>query len=357
MANNAFGLCDYSVTIGITERSLAQAWMSNSADQSQAELVEIDDNHFADAEVQIRVQFSSLNYKDALALTHTAPIARSYPMVHGIDAVGTVVASKDPRWEVGQVVQVNDWGLGETHWGGLSQLVGVPSAWITPLPEGRSAKWAASMGTAGYTAALCIMALIDHGIEPASGPILVTGVSGGVGSIATLILHKMGYEVVGSTGSIDAAGEPASEDSGRHFSGLGLTSSQLVHRDSLGRPGKPLQKAWYAGVVDSVGSHTLANALAQTQYGGAVAACGLAQGMDFDGTVAPFIFRAVTLYGINCVYRSAEERGRAWQMLADAFAERELDWMYEVIHLEEALAHARSLLDNQVSGRIVVNCA
>ncbi|MDX1669795.1 MAG: zinc-binding dehydrogenase, partial [Limnobacter sp.] len=267
-----------------------------------------------------------------------------------------VVASDSESWPVGTLCQVNDWGLGETHWGGLSQLLAVPAEWISPVPEGRGAKWAASLGTAGFTAALCVMALLDHGLKVEDGPVLVTGVTGGVGSVATLLLSQMGFEVVGSTGSIDATGEAENDNVQRHLSKLGLSSSSLVHRDSLSRPGKPLQGTHYAAVVDSIGSHTLANALAQTRYGGIVAACGLAQGMDLDASVAPFILRSVTLRGINCVYRSAEDRARAWGLLADAFADRETDWMIQVIHLSEALGYSRDLLANQIQGRVVVNC-
>lgn len=336
---------------------MASAWISHTADQAEASLEPMDETRLQEAEVLIKVQYSCLNYKDALALTHRAPIARVYPMVHGIDAVGIVLRSASGFWPEGTLCQVNDWGLGETHWGGLSQLLGVPAKWISPIPSGRSAKWAASLGTAGYTAALSVMALLDHGLEVAHGPVLVTGVTGGVGTIATLLLHKMGFEVIGSTGSIDATGEPLNDSVSRHFQALNLDSRQLIHRDSLSRPGKPLQKPQFAAVLDSVGSHTLANACAQTQYGGIVTACGLAQGMDFESSVAPFILRGVTLKGINCVLRSAEDRARAWGLLADAFEERELDWMFKVIHLQEALEVSRHLLSNEIQGRVVVNCA
>lgn len=336
---------------------MASAWISHSADQASATLEEIDETSLNEAEVLIKVQYSCLNYKDALALTHSAPIARVYPMVHGIDAVGKVVKSSSPDWPEGMVCQVNDWGLGETHWGGLSTLVGVPAAWVTGIPEGRSACWAASLGTAGYTAALSVMALLDHGLKVSDGPVLVTGVTGGVGSIATLLLDQMGFEVIGSTGSIDAMGEPVNENVERHFQALGLDSHHLIHRESLSRPGKPLQKPQFAAVVDSIGSHTLANACAQTQYGGIVTACGLAQGMDFDASVAPFILRGVTLRGINCVFRTQADRNRAWALLAEAFSEGQLDWMYRVVPLQDAHTAAQRLLSNEIQGRVVVNCA
>lgn len=335
---------------------MASAWISHSADQASATFEPLDEAAFKEAEVLIEVQYSCLNYKDALALTHTAPIARTYPMVHGIDAAGKVVRSSSTDWPVGSLCQVNDWGLGETHWGGLSNLVGVPAKWVSPIPQGRSAYWAASLGTAGYTAALCVMALLDHGLKVEDGPVLVTGVTGGVGSVATLLLHQMGFEVIGSTGSIDAMGEPDNANVERHFQALDLDSQHLIHRESLSRPGKPLQKPEYAAVVDSIGSHTLANACAQTRYGGIVAACGLAQGMDFDSSVAPFILRGVTLRGINCVLRSQADRERAWGLLADAFAEGQLDWMVRSIPLPEAYLAAQRLLKNDIQGRVVINC-
>ena len=336
---------------------MINAWISDTAQAEEAQFRSLDEASLPPGEVRIKVLYSCLNYKDALALTHTAPIARTYPMVHGIDAVGQVIESQSDLWPVGTLCQVNDWGLGETHWGGLSEQVRVPANWVSPLPEGRSARWAAALGTAGYTAALCVMALLDHPVRPGDGQVLVTGVSGGVGSVSCLLLKHLGYEVVGLTGSIDATGAPVSESAAAHFARLGLASTHLIHRDSLSRPGKPLQKEQFAAVVDSVGSHTLANACAQTQYGGVVAACGLAQGMDFSASVAPFILRGITLRGINCVYRSHEERARAWGMLAQALGEYDLDFMIKEVRLPQALDSARLVLSNQLQGRVVVNCA
>lgn len=336
---------------------MIRAWISRSADQAQAELDTLDEADFAGQDVLLKLHYSCLNYKDALALTHTAPIARKYPMVHGIDAVGEVIESNSSQWPVGTVCQVNDWGLGETHWGGLAERASVPAQWISPIPEGRSARWAAALGTAGYTAALCVMALQDHPVKPGDGPVLVTGVSGGVGTVACLLLQHLGYEVVGLTGSIDATGEPVSESAAKHFERLQLGSTHLIHRESMSRPGKPLQKEQFAAVVDSVGSHTLVNACAQTRYGGVVAACGLAQGMDFQGNVAPFILRGITLRGINCVYRTHAERDRAWGMLAAALGEYDLDFMIKEVRLAQALDSARLVLANQLQGRVVVNCA
>lgn len=336
---------------------MVRAWISHTADQTNAQLEELDDAPFQTGEVKIQVQYSCLNYKDALALTHKAPIARKFPMVHGIDGVGLVVESSDPRWQKGQCVQVNDWGLGETHWGGLSTALGVPGAWVTPVPEGRSGRWAAALGTAGYTAALSVMALIDHGTRPEDGPVLVTGVTGGVGSVSTLLLKHLGYEVLGLTGSIDAAGYPLNDSVARHFLNLDLDASQLIHRDAFAKPGKPLQKTDFAAVVDSVGSHTLVNACARTNYGGIVTACGLAQGMDFEASVAPFILRGITLRGINCVLRSEVDRARAWGMLAQVFDEHSIDWMFREIPMEQALEVSRQLLNNEIQGRVVVRCA
>ncbi|WP_370260889.1 MDR family oxidoreductase [Limnobacter sp.] len=336
---------------------MVKAWISRQASQTEALLETLSDADFPKEAVVLRVQYSSLNYKDALALTHTAPIARTYPMVHGIDAVGEVVASGSLRWPVGTVCQVNDWGLGETHWGGLAERVVVPEQWVSPIPQGRSARWAAALGTAGYTAALCVMALQDHPVRPGDGPVLVTGVSGGVGTVSCLLLKYLGYEVVGLTGSIDATGAPVSDSAAAHFDRLGLGASHLIHRESMNRPGKPLQREQFAAVVDSVGSHTLVNACAQTRYGGVVAACGLAQGMDLQGSVAPFILRGITLRGINCVFRSHAERDRAWGLLASALGEYDLDFMVKEIRLAQALDAARQVLANQLQGRVVVNCA
>ncbi|MCQ8895436.1 oxidoreductase [Limnobacter humi] len=335
---------------------MTRGWISHNKEQTEAELLALDDAMLAGQEVVLEVLYSCLNYKDALALTHTAPIARTYPMVHGIDAVGRVVESTTPQWPVGTICQVNDWGLGETHWGGLAERLAVPAAWISPIPEGRSARWAAALGTAGYTAALCVMALQDHPVKPGDGPVLVTGVSGGVGTVATLLLNHLGYEVVGLTGSIDATGAPVSDSAAAHFARLGLNSTHLIHRESMSRPGKPLQKEQFAAVVDSVGSHTLVNACAQTRYGGVVAACGLAQGMDFNATVAPFILRGITLRGINCVYRTHAERDRAWSLLAEALGEHDLDFMIREVSLHHAMDSARQVLANQLQGRVVVNC-
>ncbi|HEX4844378.1 MAG TPA: MDR family oxidoreductase [Limnobacter sp.] len=336
---------------------MVRAWISRQTSQTEAQLETLPESAFPDDAVVLRVHYSCLNYKDALALTHTAPIARTYPMVHGIDAVGEVVESRSPQWPVGTICQVNDWGLGETHWGGLAERLVVPAQWISPIPAQRSARWAAALGTAGYTAALCVMALQDHPVKPSDGPVLVTGVSGGVGTVSCLLLKHLGYEVVGLTGSIDATGAPVSDSAAAHFDRLGLGPTHLIHRESMSRPGKPLQKEQFAAVVDSVGSHTLVNACAQTRYGGVVAACGLAQGMDFQGSVAPFILRGLTLRGINCVYRSHAERDRAWGMLAQAFGEYDLDFMLKEVRLVQALDAARQVLANQLQGRVVVNCA
>ncbi|HEX4855776.1 MAG TPA: zinc-binding dehydrogenase, partial [Limnobacter sp.] len=199
--------------------------------------------------------------------------------------------------------------------------------------------------------------LQDHGLKPVDGPVLVTGVSGGVGTVASLLLRHLGYEVIGLTGSIDAAGEPVSESAAKHFKHLGLESTHLIHRESMSRAGKPLQKEQFAAVVDSVGSHTLVNAIAQTRYGGVVAACGLAQGMDLPGSVAPFILRGITLRGINCVFRSHAERHRAWSLLAEALGEYDLDFMIREVRLAQALESAHLVLNNQLQGRVVVNCA
>jgi len=238
--------------------------------------------------VRIRVSHSSLNYKDALALANRSPVVRAWPMVPGIDAAGVVEYSQDSRFQVGNAVLVNGWGLGETRWGGLAQWLQVPGDWPLAIPPEFDAFTAAALGTAGYTAALCVAALLRHGLTPDQGPVLVTGASGGVGSVAILLLARLGFQVAAVTGKADA---------GAYLQGLG--AAEILDRNTFAAPGKPLQIERFAAVVDTLGSHTLANACAQTRRDGAVAACGLAQGMDFPASVAPFILRGVSLYGID----------------------------------------------------------
>jgi acrylyl-CoA reductase (NADPH) len=256
----------------------------------QAQLQDIDDAVLPEADTTVQVEWSTLNYKDGLALTGKSPVVRRFPMVPGIDFAGTVTETSNAAWKVGDRVVLNGWGVGETHCGGLAEKARVKGEWLVPLPASFSARQAMAIGTAGYTAMLCVLALEKHGIKPADGEVLVTGANGGVGSVAIALLAKLGYQVAASTGRPGEA---------EHLKSLG--ASTIIDRSELSAPGKPIGKERWAGVIDTVGSHTLANACATTKYRGAVAACGLAGGMDFPATVAPFILRGVTLYGIDSV--------------------------------------------------------
>jgi acrylyl-CoA reductase (NADPH) len=297
-----------------------------------------------EADVTITVDYSTVNYKDALALANKAPVVRKWPLVAGIDAAGSVLQSADPRFSPGDRVVLNGWGVGEQHWGGLAQRARFKGDWLVKLPDGLSTRQAMAIGTAGYTAMLCCLALREQGVEPSSGEILVTGASGGVGSIAVSILAGWGYRVVASTGK--SAETP-------YLTALGASS--VVDRAELSSPGKPLQKERWAGVVDAVGSHTLANACAQTRYGGTVTACGLAQGMDFPATVAPFILRGVRLIGIDSVMCPQPRRQQAWQRLASDLDRGKLDAATTVVGLAQAIELAPVLLAGKVRGRVVVD--
>lgn len=297
-----------------------------------------------EADVTITVDYSTVNYKDALALANKAPVVRKWPLVAGIDAAGSVLQSADPRFAPGDRVVLNGWGVGEQHWGGLAQRARFKGDWLVKLPDGLSTRQAMAIGTAGYTAMLCCLALREQGVEPSSGEILVTGASGGVGSIAVSILAGWGYRVVASTGK--SAETP-------YLTALGASS--VVDRAELSSPGKPLQKERWAGVVDAVGSHTLANACAQTRYGGTVTACGLAQGMDFPATVAPFILRGVRLIGIDSVMCPQPRRQQAWQRLASDLDRGKLDAATTVVGLAQAIELAPVLLAGKVRGRVVVD--
>jgi acrylyl-CoA reductase (NADPH) len=298
----------------------------------------------AQANVTIAVDYSTINYKDGLALTNKSPVVRKWPMVPGIDAAGTVAESSDPQWNPGDQVILNGWGVGESHWGGLAQQARFKGEWLVRAPAGMTTRQAMAIGTAGYTAMLCVMALEDRGVAPGDGEVLVTGATGGVGSVAVALLAQRGYKVVASTGK-------ATE--GDYLRALGAT--EIIDRAQLAAPSKPLQKERWAAVVDSVGSHTLANACAQTRYGGTVAACGLAQGMDFPATVAPFILRGVTLAGVDSVNCPLPRRQAAWQRLAVELDHGKLDAMTREVPLAGALDVAREILAGQVRGRVVVN--
>ncbi|MBT3068412.1 MDR family oxidoreductase [Rhodoferax sp. U11-2br] len=311
-----------------------------------AQLQTIDDSVLPDGDVQVQVAWSTLNYKDGLAITGKSPVVRRFPMVPGIDFAGTVTHSSHAAWKVGDKVVLNGWGVGETHCGGLAQVARVKGDWLVPLPAAFTERQAMAIGTAGYTAMLCVLALERHDIKPADGEILVTGANGGVGSVAIALLAKLGYTVVASTGRL------AESD---YLKALGAT--QVMDRAELSAPGKAIGKERWAGVIDTVGSHTLANACATTQYNGAVAACGLAGGMDFPATVAPFILRGITLYGIDSVMAPLAVRLQAWERLARDLDVSKLEAMTREIRLDQAIDVAAELLQGQVRGRVVVDVA
>ena len=320
-----------------------QAIQLTKGDTFEARLTDLETASLPDGDVTVQLDYSTLNYKDALAITNKSPVVRVWPMVAGIDGAGTVTASSHPAWKPGDRVIHNGWGVGETHWGCLAGMSRLRGEWLVRLPEAFTARQAMAIGTAGYTAMLCVMALEDHGLTPERGEVLVTGATGGVGSVAVALLGRLGYTVVAATGK--AAEEP-------YLRQLGAAS--VIDRASLATAGKPFQKERWAGVVDAVGSHTLANALAQTRYGGVVAACGLAQGMDLATTVMPFILRGVTLAGIDSVMAPLARRQRAWDRLARDLDPALLEHMIDEIPLAEAIAKAHALMAGQVRGRVVV---
>jgi acrylyl-CoA reductase (NADPH) len=295
-------------------------------------------------DVVVAVEFSTINYKDGLALTNTSPVVRKWPMVAGIDAAGTVAASGNARWKSGDKVVINGWGLGETHWGGLAQRARVKGDWLVRVPASFSTRDAMAIGTAGYTAALSVLALQAHGVVPSQGEILVTGATGGVGSVAVALLASLGYAVVASTGKAAEADYLRS-----------LGAKEIIDRATLSAAGKPLQKERWAGAVDSVGGTTLANVCAQTRWGGTVAACGLAGGMDFPATVAPFILRSVTLAGVDSVMAPMTRREAAWDLLAAHLSAAKLSTITHEIPLAGAFDAARDILAGRVRGRIVVD--
>lgn len=309
-----------------------------------ATYTELAENNLPEYDVLVDVSHSTLNYKDALAITGKGPVVRQFPMVPGIDLVGTVISSEHPTYHKGQPVLLNGWGIGEQSWGGLAQKARVRGEWLIPLPSGLSPSQAMAIGTAGYTAMLCVLALEKHGVTPEKGDILVTGANGGVGSIAVLLLARLGYRVVASTGRTHEA---------EHLINLGVT--EVVDRATLIAPGKPLQKERWAGVIDSLGSHTLANACASTQADGVVTTCGLAQGLELATTVAPFILRGISLLGINSVTRPQAERVTAWARLSRDIDFEKLETLTRTIGLTESIACAQSLLAGQVRGRLVVD--
>ena len=307
-------------------------------------LAEVDDAQLPEAAVTVRVEYSTINYKDGLAITGKSPVVRKFPMVPGIDLAGIVESSASSEWRQGERVLLNGWGVGETHWGGLAQRARLKSEWLQRVPERFTTRQAMAIGTAGYTASLCVEALVRQGLTPDRGEVLVTGASGGVGSIAIALLSHARFKVIASTGKASEAD---------YLKGLG--AAEVIDRNELSQPGKPLQKERWAAVVDSVGSHTLANACAQTKYRGVVAACGLAQGMDFPASVAPFILRGVSLLGIDSVMAPRELRQPAWERLARDLDSAALDRVSTVIGLSDAIGAAQQIVAGKVRGRLVVD--
>ncbi len=310
----------------------------------RAELTDIDDSQLPEGDVTVRVSHSTLNYKDGLAITGKGPIVRQFPMVPGVDLAGTVEDSSDPDFKPGDQVLLNGWGVGEGHWGGLAQRARLQGKWLIPLPGAFTPAQAMAIGTAGYTAMLAIMALEKNGVTPDKGDVLVTGANGGVGSFAIALLAKLGYRVVASTGRLGES---------EYLTSLG--AAEIIDRATLAEAGRPLAKERWAGAIDSVGSHTLANICASTRYWGTVATCGLAQGMDFPASVAPFILRGVTLAGIDSVMRPRQDRIDAWARLARDLDPSLLPLISREIGLSEVVETAHLLMDGQVRGRIVVD--
>ncbi|RZQ51233.1 alcohol dehydrogenase [Pseudoalteromonas phenolica] len=309
----------------------------------QASVTDIDDKVLPEGDVTVSVSHSTINYKDALAITGKAPVVRTFPMIPGIDLVGEVEQSDSDKFKIGDKVLLNGFGVGEAHCGGLAEKARLKSEWLIPLPESLSAKQAMAIGTAGYTAMLCVLALEKQGITPEKGDILVTGANGGVGSFAIAILAKLGYRVIASTGRLEESD---------FLTKLG--ASDVIDRNTLSELGRPLGKERWAAAIDSVGGHTLANVCAGIKYGGVVAACGLAQSMEFPATVAPFILRGVTLAGIDSVMRPLEDRIEAWSRLEDIIEPDMFEAVAADIGLNEVVETASKLLEGKVRGRVVV---
>ncbi|OYU87061.1 MAG: oxidoreductase [Bradyrhizobiaceae bacterium PARB1] len=308
-----------------------------------AALTQFDEAELMEGDVTVRVEWSTLNYKDGLALTGKSPVVRRFPMIAGIDFAGTVEASSNPNWKPGDKVIGNGWGMGETHLGAYAEKVRVKGDWLVRLPDGMSARDAMAIGTAGYTAMLSVLALENHGLKPADGPVVVTGAAGGVGSVAIAVLSKLGYHVIASTGRTSEEG---------YLKGLG--AAEIIDRNELSAPGKPLGKERWAGGVDSVGSTTLSNLLAMTKYRGAIAACGLAGGMDLPSSVAPFILRGICLLGIDSVMCPLPLRKQAWTRLATDLDAAKLADITQEIALDQVIDAGAKVLAGQVRGRIVV---
>lgn len=322
-----------------------RAILIDKGDSGQrVEVTDVNDGDLPEGDVTVRVEYSSLNYKDSLAITGSSPVVRSFPMIPGIDLAGTVEKSEHADFDEGDRVVLNGWGIGETRWGGLATRARVNGDWLVPLPNAFTTWQAMAIGTAGFTAMLCVLALEDHGVAPGAGEVLVTGAAGGVGSVAVSVLAGLGYSVVASTGRREEAD---------YLRALGAT--EIIDRTDLSEPGRPLAKERWVGAVDVAGSHTLANVCASMVYGGTVAACGLAQGMDLPGTVAPFILRGVTLAGVDSVHCPTPRRLVAWKRLATDLDIGHIELMAREISLEETIPTARDQLTGDTRGRIVVD--
>jgi acrylyl-CoA reductase (NADPH) len=308
-----------------------------------ATLTQFDEAELMEGDVTVRVEWSTLNYKDGLAVTGKAPVVRRFPMIAGIDFAGSVEQSSHPDWKAGDKVVGTGWGMGETHLGAYAEKARVKGDWLVRLPDGMSTREAMAIGTAGYTAMLSVLALEQYGLSPKSGPIVVTGAAGGVGSVATAVMSKLGYHVIASTGRLSEAD---------YLKGLG--AAEVIDRNELSGPVKPLAKERWAGGIDSVGSTTLANVLSMTKYGGAIAACGLAAGMDLPSSVAPFILRGVCLLGIDSVMCPIERRRVAWSRLASDLDRGKLSDITQEIGLDQVIDFGAKILAGQVRGRIVV---
>jgi len=318
--------------------------INKNENEYSASLQTIDRAELPEGDVVVQVDYSTLNYKDSLAITGKSPVVRSFPMVPGIDLSGTVEESSHPDFTAGDKVILNGWGVGEGHWGGLAQYASLKGDWLIPLPEAFTSKQAMAIGTAGYTAMLCVIALERHGVTPDKGEVLVTGAAGGVGSVAISLLAKLGYTVIASTGRQEQA---------EYLKSLGATDT--IDRNTLSEKGRPLGRERWAGAIDALGSHTLANICATTKYGGTVAACGLAQGFDFPSTVMPFILRGVTLAGIDSVNRPKEDRIEAWNRLAEDLNFDHIEAMMTEISLSDAIATASEQIAGATRGRVVVD--
>lgn len=319
--------------------------VSRDADKKQSVAVtDLTETELMEGDVTVAVEATTVNYKDGLAITGKAPVVRRWPLVPGIDFAGTVISSSNPDWRKGDKVILNGWGVGETHFGAYAGRARVKGDWLVPLPEGISAHDAMAVGTAGYTAMLCVMALERHGILPDRGPVVVTGAAGGVGSVAVSILSSLGYHVIASTGR--NAESPYL---------INLGAAEVISRDELNQPTKPLAKERWAGGIDSVGSHTLANVLSMTSYGGAVAACGLAGGMDLPASVAPFILRGVSLLGVDSVMAPKAVRLEAWRRIGADLDLHKLASLSTTIGFDGIIDAARDIVDGKIRGRVVVD--